>query len=200
MSGAPASFEEFSSARRRQRSTAEAAEVSSGTASSLPTLSSRTSSSSSSSSPSSDAFLSTVAAQRWVLTFLTLELIFALYLYTFRSTWQGALEPLRERHGGLVQYIPSGAAFFAWVADFGAYFLWLISFGEMILWVARAIDTVTRARSTAAAGLTTMQTAATVLQALTERPLRVMDAFAVILYAGILAVRGDSGERAGVNE
>ncbi len=188
MSGAPASFEEFSSARRRQRSTAEAAEVSSGTAS-LPTPSSRASSS------SSDAFLSTVAAQRWVLTFLTLELIFALYLYTFRSTWQVALEPLRERHGGLVQYTPSGAAFFAWIADFGAYFLWLLSFGEMILWVARAIDTVTLARST---GLTTMQTAVKVLQALTERPLRVMDAFAVIFYAGILAVRGDSGERAGV--
>lgn len=187
MSGSPASFEEFSSARRRQRSTAEAAEVLSGTApSSSSTPLSRAPS-------STDAFLSTVAAQRWVLTFLTLELFFALYLYTFRSTWQVALEPLRERHGGFVQYIPSVAAFFAWIADFGAYFLWLISFGEMILWIASAIDTVTRVRS--AAGVTAAKTAATVLQALLERPLRVMDAFAVIFYAGILAVRGDSGER-----
>ena len=190
MSVAPASFEEFSSARRRQRSTAEAAGVSSGTTPSSTSLPSKSSSSAS----STDAFLSTVAAQRWVLTFLTLEIIFALYLYTFRSTWQIALEPLRERHGGLVQYIPSGAAFLAWIADFGAYFLWLISFGEMILWMASAIDAVIRVKS---AGVTTMQTALTVVRALTERPLRVMDALAVIVYAGILAIRGDSGESKG---
>ena len=158
-----------------------------------------------------DVFLSTVGAQRWVLFGLVSEMVLALYLYTFRASWQSALEPLRDRHGGFIQYIPSAAALVAWVADFGAYVLWLISFGEMILWIASAADLVAKARGIALAAaaaaavganktlLKTSRTSVTadglaLFVALCHRPLRLADAFAVLLYAGVLAMRGDSGE------
>jgi len=146
-----------------------------------------------------DTFIASMVAQRWILSAISVEILLAVYLYTYQTSWGPALEPLRSLTGGPVQYVPVVASFFALIADVGGYALWLLSFGEFVIWVSSTADVVVRLKldSGDAAGRNTsrMAIAAAVIGALAARPLRIFDVLVLFGNLYVLAIRGDTGEK-----
>jgi hypothetical protein len=183
---ASSDFADYSSARRRQKSATEALKVSSSMMDSQA-------------SARDDTFIASMVVQRWILSAIAVEILLAVYLYTYHTSWGPALEPLRSLTGGPVQYVPVVASFVALIADVGGYALWLLSFGEFVLWVASTAEVVVRLKfdSGDATGknMSRIAIAAAVMSTLAARPLRIFDVLVLFGNIYVLGIRGDTGER-----
>ena len=167
MSAPAVSFDEFSSARRRARAAADA---------SVP-ASLRAARARSGATGADDPLLASLALTRAVLAAAAAEGACAVLLLAHELVFSPTLEPLRAATGGLAQYVPSTANFFAACARFAPWALWLVSFAELATWVASTVEQ-RRAGGVAA-----------VFSALGARPVRVVDA-CLVLFDGFTLVSG----------